>query len=100
MIRLTVEIREGVLTHRTTVTASSIERALQTVEGQTGRGVRLILPIETEERSCLTREGKEDQCSKIHDCGSWCSSLPPACSSQRFCNAPLLGCLSLRMRGG
>ena len=48
MIRLTVEIREGVLTHRTTVTASSIERALQTVEGQTGRGVRLILPIETE----------------------------------------------------
>jgi hypothetical protein len=30
MIRLTVEIREGVLTHRTTVTASSIERPWST----------------------------------------------------------------------
>ena len=60
MIRLTVEIREGVLTHRTTVTASSIERALQTVEGQTGRGVRLILPIETEAFFVTEVPGRKD----------------------------------------
>ena len=28
----------------------------------------------------LIHEGKEDQFSKTHDCGSWCS-LPSACSS-------------------
>ncbi len=49
MIRITVEIREGTLTHQTTVTAPSIERALKTVEeGPPGRRVRLIFPIEPE----------------------------------------------------
>jgi hypothetical protein len=48
MIRVTVEIREGALTHRTWVTAPSIERALKIVggEGKLGRRVRLVFPIE------------------------------------------------------
>ncbi len=49
MIRITVEVLEGTLTHQATVTALSIERALKTVEkGQPGRRVRLIFPIEPE----------------------------------------------------
>jgi hypothetical protein len=49
MIRITVEIREGALTHRARVTAPSIERALKSVEGgKPGRRVRLVFPIEPE----------------------------------------------------
>jgi hypothetical protein len=49
MIRVTVEIREGALTHRTRVTAPSIERALEIASrGKPGRRVRLIFPIEPE----------------------------------------------------
>ena len=49
MIRLTVEIHEGALTHRTRVTAPSIERALKIAGGgKPGRSVRLIFPIEPE----------------------------------------------------
>ena len=47
MIRVAVEIREGALTHRTQVTAPSIERALLSARGgEPGRKVRLIFPIE------------------------------------------------------
>jgi hypothetical protein len=49
MIRVTVEIREGALTHRTQVTAPSIERALKIAGGgKPGRRVSLVLPIEPE----------------------------------------------------
>jgi hypothetical protein len=49
MIRVTVEIREGALTHRTRVSASSIERALKIAGGgKPGRRVRLVFPIEPE----------------------------------------------------
>jgi hypothetical protein len=47
MIRVAVEIREGALTHRTRVTAPSIERALKIAGGgKPGRRVSLVLPIE------------------------------------------------------
>jgi hypothetical protein len=49
MIRVAVEIREGALTHRTQVTAPSIERALKIAGGgKPGRRVRLVFPIEPE----------------------------------------------------
>jgi hypothetical protein len=49
MIHVTVEIHEGVFTHRTRVTASSIERALNVAGGgKPGRRVRLVFPIEAE----------------------------------------------------
>ncbi len=49
MISVTVEIREGALTHRARVTAPSIERALKIAGGgKSGRRVRLIFPIEAE----------------------------------------------------
>jgi hypothetical protein len=49
MISVTVEIREDALTHRTRVTAPSIERALKIAGGgKPGRRVRLIFPIEPE----------------------------------------------------
>jgi len=49
MIRVTVEIHEGALTHRTRVTAPSIERALEIAgRGNPGRRVRLVFPIEPE----------------------------------------------------
>ena len=49
MIRVAVEIREGALTHRTRVTAPSIERALKIAGGgKPGRRVRLVFPIEPE----------------------------------------------------
>jgi hypothetical protein len=49
MIRVAVEIREGALTHRTQVTALSIERALKIAGGEKpGRRVRLVFPIEPE----------------------------------------------------
>jgi hypothetical protein len=49
MIRVTIEIRESALTHRTQVTALSIERALKIVGGgKPGRRVRLVFPIEPE----------------------------------------------------
>jgi hypothetical protein len=49
MIRVTVEMLEGALTHRTRVSASSIERALKIARGRRpGRRVRLVFPIEPE----------------------------------------------------
>jgi hypothetical protein len=49
MIRVTVEIRESVLTYRVRVAAPSIERALEIVgKGKPGRRVRLVLPIDPE----------------------------------------------------
>jgi hypothetical protein len=49
MICIVVEIHEGALTHRTRVTAPSIERALKIVGGgKPDRRVRLIFPIEPE----------------------------------------------------
>jgi hypothetical protein len=49
MIRVTVEISEGALTHRARVTAPSIERALEiTGGGKPGRRVRLDFPIDPE----------------------------------------------------
>jgi hypothetical protein len=45
MISVTLEIREGALTHRTRVTAPSIERALKIAGGgRPGRRVRLVFP--------------------------------------------------------
>ena len=47
MIRVTVEIRDGALTYRVRVTATSIERALEIAgEGKPGRRVRLVFPID------------------------------------------------------
>ena len=47
MIQVTVEIREGALTYRVRVTATSIERALEIAgEGKPGRRVRLVFPID------------------------------------------------------
>jgi hypothetical protein len=49
MIRVTVEIREGALTHRTRVTAPSIERALKIAGGgKPSRKVSLVFPIDPE----------------------------------------------------
>jgi hypothetical protein len=49
MICVTVEIREGALTHQARVTAPSIERALDIVgEGKPGRRVRLVFPMDPE----------------------------------------------------
>ena len=49
MICVTVEIREGALTHRARVTAPSIECALKIVGvGKPGRRVRLVFPIDPE----------------------------------------------------
>jgi hypothetical protein len=49
MIRVTVEIHEGALTHRARVTAPSIERALKIVGGgKPGRRVHIVFPIEPE----------------------------------------------------
>jgi hypothetical protein len=49
MIRVTVEIREGTLTYRVRVSATSIERALEIAgEGKPGRRVRLLFPIDPE----------------------------------------------------
>jgi hypothetical protein len=47
MICMILEIREGALTHRARVTASSIERALKKIAGggKLGRKIRLIFPI-------------------------------------------------------
>jgi hypothetical protein len=49
MIRVTVKILEDALTHRTRVTAPSIERALKIAGGgKPGRRARLVFPIEPE----------------------------------------------------
>jgi hypothetical protein len=49
MICVTVEIREGALTHRARVTAPSIEQALRIAgNGEPGRRVRLLFPIDPE----------------------------------------------------
>ena len=49
MISVTVEIREGALTHRTRVTAPSVERALKIAGGgKPGRRVHIVFPIEPE----------------------------------------------------
>jgi hypothetical protein len=46
MIRVSVEIREGVLTRRVRITAPSIEEALRIAgEGKPGRGIRLLFPV-------------------------------------------------------
>ena len=48
-ICMTVEIREGALTHRTRVTAPSIEQALRIAgRGKPGRSVSLLFPIDPE----------------------------------------------------
>jgi hypothetical protein len=49
-ICVTLEIREGALTYRARVTASSIERALGIAEGgRPGRKVRLVFPTDSED---------------------------------------------------
>ena len=49
MISVTVEIREDALTHRTRVTAPSIERALKIAGGgEPGRRVHIVFPIKPE----------------------------------------------------
>ena len=49
MIHISVEIREGTLTHRATLTAPYVERVLKSVEGgKPSRRVRLVFPIEPE----------------------------------------------------
>jgi hypothetical protein len=49
MICVTVEIREGAVTHRAQVTAPSIERELRIAgNGEPGRRVRLLFPIDPE----------------------------------------------------
>jgi hypothetical protein len=49
MIRVAIEIREGALTHRTQVTAPSIERALKIAgRGKPSRRVHIDFPIESE----------------------------------------------------
>ena len=49
MIRVTVEIREGALTHQTRITAPSIKRALEMAGGdKPGRRARFVFPIEPE----------------------------------------------------
>ena len=49
MICVTVEIREGALTRRVQLTASSLERALKLAgEGKPGRRVSLVFPIDPE----------------------------------------------------
>jgi len=49
MICVSIEIREGVLTHRVQITAPSIERALKVAGGgKPGRRVRLLFPIDPE----------------------------------------------------
>jgi hypothetical protein len=49
MIRVAVEIREGALTHRTRVTAPSVERALKIAGGgKPSRRVHIVFPIEPE----------------------------------------------------
>ena len=49
MICVTVEIREGALTRRVQLTASSLERALKLAgEGKPGRRVCLVFPIDPE----------------------------------------------------
>jgi hypothetical protein len=49
MICVTVEIREGAVTHRAQFTTSSIQRALKLAGGgKPGRKVRLVFPIDSE----------------------------------------------------
>jgi hypothetical protein len=49
MICVTIEIREGALTHRVQTTAPSIERALKVAGGEKpGRKVRLLFTIDPE----------------------------------------------------
>lgn len=49
MIRVTVAIGEGALTHRARITAPSIERALKIAGGgRPGRRVRLVFPLDPE----------------------------------------------------
>jgi len=49
MICVTIEIREGALTHRVQISAPSIERALKVAGGgKPARRVRLFFPIDPE----------------------------------------------------
>jgi hypothetical protein len=46
---VTVEVREGAVTRRVQITASSIERALKMAgDGTRGRSVRIVFPIDAE----------------------------------------------------
>jgi len=58
MICVTVEIREGALTHRARVIAPSIERALKIAGGgKPGRRMRLVFPIDPEAFSVPAASG-------------------------------------------
>jgi hypothetical protein len=49
MICVTIEIREGTLTHRVQISAPSIERALKVAGGgKPARRMRLVFPIDPE----------------------------------------------------
>jgi hypothetical protein len=49
MIRISIEVREGAMTRRVQISASSIERALELAgDGSPGRTVRLHFPIDPE----------------------------------------------------
>jgi hypothetical protein len=49
MICMTVEVREGAVTRRVQISATSIERALKIAgDGTPGRRVRLLFPIDPE----------------------------------------------------
>ncbi len=49
MICVSIEVREGALTRRVRISAPSIERAMEMAGyGKTGRGVRLLFPIDPE----------------------------------------------------
>jgi hypothetical protein len=49
VICVTIEIREGAVTHQVQITAPSIERALKVARGgKPGRRVRLLFPINPE----------------------------------------------------
>jgi hypothetical protein len=49
MIRVTIEVREGALTRRVRITATSIERAIKMAgDGKPGRRGRLLFPIDPE----------------------------------------------------
>jgi hypothetical protein len=46
---VTIEVREGAVTRRVRITASSIERALKIAgDGTPGRSVRIVFPIDPE----------------------------------------------------
>ncbi len=61
MIRVSIELREGAVTRRVRVTASSIERAVKMAGyGMTGRRVRLLFPIDPETYFASEDLGRRD----------------------------------------